>query len=262
MTSTQDPSFVRHVRLLIYVHFAIAQVAIAFAALLLYRLHRIWRTYYLIISYNEHAMMLNPPGVRMAPGRVIRCHLGSDPTSLPLPPAGVPVLVYPMLMQSGHAGGKRMEDFLETAFSRAPYRPRLFFQPVLGASPWLAHITADHIRPMLCSASSGVLVVAHGSRSSEPPPEPNLFCRRLKELLPAGTEICLGYFQALPDSRDVLCGMQAHHVLLVPFLLTEGIHFNRDLPKQKDASVCGKTLQYLPVATVLLQANSLPDIGT
>lgn len=244
-------SYARHLRLLIYVHFAIAQFSVLVAAILLYRLHRHWRTYYLIISYNENSMMLNPPGVRMVPGRVIRCHLGSDPTSLPLPPPGAPVLVYPMLMQSGRAGGERMEAFLHTAFSRASHRPLLFFQPVLGASPWLAHAAADRIRPLL-QPSTGVLVVAHGSTSPDPPPEPALFRRRLVELLPAGTEICLGYFQSQPDAHDVLRHMRAKHVLLLPFLLTKGLHFNRDLPKQEDAIACGKTLQILPVAATLL----------
>ncbi len=259
MTGARDSADVQHLRHLIYAHFIIAQLALVSAAFLLYRLHRFWRTHYLIISYNEHAMMLNPPGVRMAPGRVIRCHLGSAPTSLPLPPEGVPVLVYPMLMQSGRASGERMETFLAAAFSRAPYRPRLFFQPVLGASPWLAHAAADYIHPLL-GDSTGVLVVAHGNKSSEPPPEPALFCRRLRELLPADTEICLGYFQSQPDARDVLRGMRAQHVLLVPFLLTRGLHFHRDLPNHDDAAACGKSLQCLPVAATLLQMNSLPDI--
>lgn len=256
MTGAQDPSYARHLRLLIYAHFAIAQLAIVAAAFLLYRLHRLWRTHYIIISYNEHGMKLNPPGVHMVPGRVIRCHLGADPTALPLPPKGVPVLVYPMLMQSGRASGERMEAFLEAAFSRAPHRPRLFFQPVLGASPWLAHAAADHIRPLLHD-DTGVLVVAHGSKSTDPPPEPALFCRRLRELLPTGTEICLAYFQIpRPSARNVLCGMHAQHILLLPFLLTEGFHFNRDLPKQKDAAACGKTLQLLPVAATLLRNDA------
>ena len=50
--------------------------------------------------------------------------------------------------------------------------------------------------------------------------------------------------------------MRAQHILLLPFLLTEGFHFNRDLPKQKDAAACGKTLQPLPVAATLLRNDA------
>lgn len=254
-------------RHLIYFHFALAQLAVVAAAFLLYQGHRRWKRYYLIISYNEKGLSLNPPGIRMPSSHVFRCHLGNLPSTA-LPPADAPTLVYPLFMLSGHSSGAKLESLLTAAYAAAGRKPDLYFQPVLGASPWLARAAASHIRPLLpdtqqgsrqgngqgntpAEETVGILVVAHGSTLPEPPPEPRLFCRRLRELLP-GTEVCLGYFNQEPAARGVLAGMQADHVLLLPFLLTEGVHTARDLPTEEDARACHKTLQRLPVAAALL----------
>lgn len=246
-------------RNLIYFHFALTQAALAAAVVLFYLRHRRWKRYYLLVSYNERGMALNPPGIRMPAERVYRCHLGNIGTAA-LPPKDAPVLVYPLFMQSGSSSGRKlMRRLAETYNDRGGARPRLFYQPVLGASPWLAESAAEHVRPLL-TPETGVLVVAHGSRLPEPPPEPALFCRRLRDLLP-GTEIALGYFQQQPECRDVLAGMQAQHVLVLPFLLTEGVHTARDLPTAADAAACGKSLRRLPVAASLLPdtLDSTPD---
>ena len=242
-----------HLRGLIYFHFALAQVAIILFIILVYCYHWKWKRNYLIISYNEAGMKLNPPGIRMPESRVYRCHLGNLNSST-LPPGGAPVLVYPMFMLSGTSSGRKLMERLERAYSTAARKPQLFFQPVLGASPWLAETAARAIQPQL-SKETGVLVVAHDSSLPEPPPEPALFCRRLRELLP-GTEVALGYFHQAPEAKNVLSRMQAKHVVLVPFLLTEGLHTHRDLPTEADAARLGKTLHRLPALASLLDSQS------
>lgn len=251
MGHVQDASHAAHLRWLIYAHFFLSQLALAAAVFLIYAAHRHWRRSYLIVSYNERGMQLNPPGVLMPPRRVFRCHL-HHLTPEDMPPADAPVLVYPMFMLSGRSSGEKLERMLRRAYAGMPHMPELFFQPVLGASPWLAQAAAAHLQPLL-SPDCGVLVVAHGSELPEAPPEPALFCRRLRELLPPGSEVQLGFFgNQLPDAHAVLRGMRAQHVLLLPFLLTEGVHTSRDLPTQQDARIIGKTLQRLPVVAALL----------
>lgn len=248
-----SPEVESHLRGLIYFHFALAQLAAITAALLVYCHHWKWKRYYLIVSYNDAGMKLNPPGIRMPGSRVYRCHLGNL-QSAALPPAGAPILVYPMFMLSGTSSGRKLMEGLERAYNDAARKPQLFFQPVLGASPWLAETAARAIQPRL-SAETGVLVVAHDSSLPEPPPEPALFCRRLRELLP-GTEIALGYFHQAPEAKNVLERMLAKHVVLVPFLLTEGLHTHRDLPTEADAAQIGKTLHRLPALASLLDSQS------
>ena len=185
----------------------------------------------------------------MAQARVYRCHLGNLQTAS-LPPAGAPVLVYHMFMLSGTSSGRKLVEGLQQAYRHSARQPQLYFQPVLGASPWLAEAAAREIAPQTRS-DVGVLVVAHDSTLPEPPPEPALFCRRLRELLP-GTEIALSYFNQAPEARDVLRSMSAAHILVLPFLLTEGVHTHRDLPTAEDAAACGKTLKRLPALASLL----------
>lgn len=249
---TADAARHTHLRHMIYFHFGVAQLALAAGALLFYLRHRAWKRYYLLVSYNEKGTSFNPPGIRMPRGRVFRCHLGNL-AQAELPPADAPVLVYPLFMQSGSSSGRKLTAALEKAYAARDEKPSLFYQPVLGASPWLARAAADTLRPQL-TEDTGVLIVAHGSRLPEPPPEPALFCRRLRELLP-GTEIRLSYFHQEPEAHTVLPQMSASHILVLPFLLTEGVHTTRDIPTAADAVACGKTLKTLPVAAALLTAD-------
>ena len=255
MSACADAGRAEKLRLLIYAHFAMAQAALVAAAVLLYAEHRRWRRYYLIVSYNERGMHLNPPGIRMPARRVYRCHLGGI-VGAQLPPTDAPIVVYPMFMLSGRSSGEKMDAELRRAYAGAHPEAQLFYQPALGASPWLARAAAEHIAPML-GEGVGVLVVAHGATLPEPPPEPALFCRRLRELLPAETEVCLGYFSQTPQASEALAGMRARHVLLLPFLLTEGLHTQRDLPTEAEAAACGKTLCRLPVAAALLTTEMM-----
>lgn len=248
-SSSLTPEMEHHLRGLIYFHFALAQLAVAAAIILVYCHHWKWKRYYLIVSYNERGLGLNPPGIRMPQRRVCRCHLGNLSTA-PLPPPGAPILVYPMFMLSGTSSGRKLVEGLQQAYRHSTVPPQLYFQPVLGASPWLAEAAARFIRPQL-NTDTAVLVVAHDSTLPEPPPEPALFCRRLRELLP-GTEITLGYFNQAPAASGVLPQMKAAHVLVLPFLLTEGIHTSRDLPTEADAAACGKTITRLPALALLL----------
>lgn len=242
-------------RQLIYFHFGVAQLAIIGTGCILYLRHKRWRRYYLVVSYNEKGLTLDPPGIHMPSARVYRCHLSNLHKS-ELPPADAPVLIYPMFMLSGHSSGAKLENALSSAYTtRGLALPNLYYQPVLGASPWLAKSAAAHIRPLLRN-NSGVLVVAHGSKMSEAPPEPALFCRRLRELLP-DTEISLGYFSQQPEASESLRHMASEHILLLPFLLTEGLHTSRDLPTEANAADCGKTLTRLPAVATLL--TSKPD---
>ncbi len=246
---TLPPDVESHLRGLIYFHFALAQAAVIAAIILVYGHHHRWKRHYLIISYNEKGMMLNPPGIRMPRRRVYRAHLHNLDASQ-LPPANAPVLVYPMFMQSGTSSGRKLVEKLHQAYAEAPVKPQLFFQPVLGASPWLAEAAARSLRPQLGS-DTAVLVVAHDSTLPEPPPEPALFCRRLRELLP-GVEIALGYTSQAPQASQVMPRLKARKVLLLPFLLTEGVHTRRDLPTAAQAAACGKEITRLPALATLL----------
>ncbi len=241
-------------RRLIYFHFAIAQLSIAGSMLLIYVRHRRWRRHYLLVSYNEKGLHLNPPGIRMPSARVYRSSLAGL-AHAKLPPAnGVPTLVYPMFMLSGHSSGPKLEQTLQDAYNAQGLpEPELIYQPVLGASPWLARAAGKPIREQLeTHPDAGILVVAHGSNMPEPPPEPALFCRRLRSRFP-NTEIALGYFHQEPAALEVLQNMRSRHVLLLPFLLTEGLHTTHDLPTPQQAADCGKTLTRLPVVADLLQ---------
>ena len=245
--TSERAEYLRH---LIYLHFIIAQLAVVGTGAILYFRHRRWCRYYLVVSYNEKGLALNPPGIRMPSARVYRCHLGNI-QSTELPPADAPTLVYPMFMLSGHSSGARLEQELYTAYAaKGAQTPDLYYQPVLGASPWLARAAANYMKSRI-QQGTGVLVVAHGSSMSDTPPEPALFCRRLRELLP-GTEIALGYFHQSPEASEVLSQMSSRHILLLPFLLTEGLHTTRDLPTDEAAAACGKTLSRLPVVANLL----------
>ncbi len=247
---TLSPEETDKLRHLIYFHFALAQVAVIAAVITQFRRQHRWRRYYLLVSYNEKGLHLNPPGIRMPAERVYRCHLGNIRTA-ELPPTDAPILVYPMFMLSGHSSGTKLEAELNRAYAARHETPDLYYQPVLGASPWLSKAAAAHIKPML-NENTGVLVVAHGSRLTDSPPEPALFCRRLRELLP-GTEIALGYFSQEPNCMQALEQMQTKHVIMLPFLLTEGLHTARDLPTAEHAAACDKSLTQLPVVAALLQ---------
>ena len=244
-------------RRLIYFHFAIAQLSIAGGMVLIYVRHRRWRRHYLLVSYNEKGIHLDPPGIRMPSARVYRSSLAGL-AHAKLPPAnGVPTLVYPMFMLSGHSSGPKLEQTLQAAYrTQGLPEPEFIYQPVLGASPWLARAAGKLIQEQLeVHPDSGVLVVAHGSNLPEPPPEPALFCRRLRSQFP-NTEIALGYFNQEPAALAVLQNMHSKHVLLLPFLLTEGLHTMRDLPTPQQAADCGKTLSRLPVVANVLQKHA------
>lgn len=249
-----------HLRHLIYFHFAVAQLLLVVAGVLFWRRHHKWKRYYLVVSYNEKGMALDPPGIRIPSSRLFRCHLHEPMESATLPPPDAPILVYPMFMLSGTSSGAKLQQWLHHAYARRfqGATPQLFFQPVLGASPWLAEAAARRLREHdRLQADTGILVVAHGSRLPEPPPEPALFCRRLRELLP-GTEVALGYFHQAPEAAAVMAGMQSRHILLLPFLLTDGIHTHRDLPTPEQAAACGKVLTRLQVAASMLDSSSRP----
>lgn len=249
-----------HLRHLIYFHFAVAQLLLVVAGVLFWRRHHKWKRYYLVVSYNEKGMALDPPGIRIPSSRLFRCHLHEPMESATLPPPDAPILVYPMFMLSGTSSGAKLQQWLHHAYARRfqGATPQLFFQPVLGASPWLAEAAARRLREHdRLQADTGILVVAHGSRLPEPPPEPALFCRRLRELL-LGTEVALGYFHQAPEAAAVMAGMQSRHILLLPFLLTDGIHTHRDLPTPEQAAACGKVLTRLQVAASMLDSSSRP----
>lgn len=248
-----DSAQARHLRRLIYVHFALAQLSIAAGLLLIYLRHRRWNRNYLLVSYNDNGLSLNPPGIRMPSSQVYRCSLsGIAHANLPTNQR-IPTLVYPMFMLSGQSSGPKLEQALQAAYkARGIAEPNLFYQPVLGASPWLAREARKLILSRLNThPHAGVLVVAHGSPMPEPPPEPLLFCRRLRSMLPH-TEIALGYFNQEPNAIRILSSMTSQHILLLPFLLTEGIHTARDLPTDAQAAACGKSLSRLPVVANLL----------
>ena len=55
-----DPAQEQHLRGLIYFHFVVSQLAIVGAVVIFYLRHRRWKRYYLLVSYNEKGLELDP----------------------------------------------------------------------------------------------------------------------------------------------------------------------------------------------------------
>lgn len=298
-----------YLRRLIYFHFGLSQLSIL-VALGLYFLRSLQlRRYYLIVSYNERGMGIDPLGIKAPASCVFYSCLGALDKH-PLPPCDAPILVYPMMMQSGFSSGERLNDELASAYAAKGEKPDLWMQTVLGASPLLPALAAKVVRKrcaiyehadssalalaaanlaahasddMLSAASddaallaytslaarassdcaarasancaplgyansegTALLILAHPpAHGMEPAPEPALFCRRLRVLLP---EITLGlaYFAAEQSNAELLAQYAEKHVIILPFLLTSGVHSRYDLPTASDAEILGKDLTVLP----------------
>ncbi len=240
---------------LIYFHFALSQCSLIIAAVLFYRKLTADKRYYLVVSYSEKALGIAPPGIHLPEGRTYFSALGSL-AAHKLPPAGKPTLVFPMMMQSGYSSGERLEKEIADAYQQQSrgisQKLRLIMQPVLGASPWLVQLLADHLKPRMREGDA-LLLVAHNTASSQSPaPEPELFCRRLEKLFP-DTEIALARFGEDARVEDKLSSMRSARVHIIPFLMSEGYHSQHDLPSKAEGEALGKELVTHPVIGTLMK---------
>lgn len=237
-----------YLRRLIYFHFGLSQLSMLGSVLVLYWGRFRAQRQHLIICYNEKGLGILPPGIRLRPHTTYQCCLGQMEGAT-LPTACHPIVVYPMFMQSGISSGERLVSELKAAYAALGKEPQLFIQPVLGASPWLVERAAEQLERGLEGLDEpvAILVVAHGAATGqEPAPEPALFCRRLAQLLPE-REIALSRIGSTDDILADMSQLSAPRVLLLPFLMTEGMHFTRDLPTTAQAAELGKELHIQPV---------------
>ncbi len=239
-----------YLRRLIYFHFVLSQLSMIGAVVVVYLGRFRAQRQHLIICYNERGLGILPPGIRLRPHTSYHCCLGQmEQAKLPSPRH--PVVVYPMFMQSGISSGERLVGELKAAYASKSKgkEPQFFIQPVLGASPWLAERAAERLEHDLQGMTEpvAVLVVAHGAATGQAPaPEPELFCRRLVKHLPQ-REIALSSIGSADDILADIAKLSAPRVLLLPFLMTEGMHFTRDLPTAAQAANLGKELHIQPV---------------
>ncbi len=240
---------------LIYFHFALSQCSLIVAAVLFYRKLSIDKRYYLIVSYSPKGIGIAPPGINLPDGRTYYSALGAL-SDHKLPPAGKPTLVFPMMMQSGYSSGERLEREITEAYEQrekgVSKKLRLIMQPVLGASPWLVRLLADHLK-LSMREGDALLLVAHNTASTQSPaPEPELFCRRLQNIFP-DTEIALARFGEDEQVEDKLSSMRSARVHIIPFLMSEGYHSQHDLPSKAEGEARGKEIVTHPVIGTLMK---------
>ncbi len=261
LDDANSPQREHELRWLIYFHFILSQLCIAGAALIIYLRHlarRRHKAQHLVVSYSDVGIGIAPPGIDLPARRTYfsSLHQLASLKGSSLPKAHRPILVYPMMMQSGYSSGERLESLLSQLYPDG--QPQFVMQPVLGASPFLPCLVADHLRPQIGQGSglNGVLVVAHAApQGQESAPEPELFCRRLRKALP-GLEIKLAHFGSEESIHERMQSMEATRVHLLPFLLCEGYHSRNDLPSADDAGACGKVLLRHPVIGDLLREGA------
>lgn len=178
-----------------------------------------------------------------------------DLESAELPPGDGVVWVYPAFMQSGRTVTEVLPDLLRSLYAERGLSPELEFKPVWGAERGFDCGVDDRLGKELEQGAS-LLVVAHGVTGRELPPEPLEFLRRLRIMLPEGTDMALAYFGASPSVKDVLPSLKGSKVVVLPFLIGEGRHMREDMPSPELAAGFGKELKILPpYGTFYLQAE-------
>ncbi len=243
-----SPERANHLRRLIFFHFILSQIAlVSIIALLYYRYNRNKRNT-LIISYNEQGMYIKPPGIRLRAQNTYYTCLGHMHQHK-LPPATHPIIVYPMFMQSGYSSGKKLEQELRNTYAQRGQEPQLYIQSVLGASPWLAQQIARQVQNRI-TAHSSILIVAHPAAAGQAAaPEPELLQRRLRNML-ENADIHLAYFGEQGAILNFIRTLPTQHIILIPFLITQGIHYQRDLPTEEEVVSLGKTLDKLSLEEI------------
>ncbi len=245
----------RELRYLIFFHFGLSLASLLGAGAVVYLHLRDTAYSYLIVSYSEKALGIAPPGVELPSHRCFYSSL-STLRQRELPPADRPILVFPMMMQSGYTSSERLEREIREAYTAQRMdasRLELIMQPVLGASPWLARLIADEIRASLRDGDA-ILVVAHDTAPSlSSAPEPELLCQRLRKYF-ANHEVVLTRFEEHEQGTSApLATMDAQRVHILPFLMSEGYHTQHDLPTQAQADAYGMQLLFHPVVGDLMR---------
>lgn len=181
-----------------------------------------------------------------------------------LPPADAPVVVLPWFLQSGWIVRENLPKALAHAYEAVGKVPFFEIRPVLGGDPLLVRLVAgavlERMRP-----DDALLLMAHGRRvSSEIPPEPQMALDRLLDAAdskfgrrPEGAVAC---FDGEPSAEDVVPGLHARRILVLPYLMADGMHARESMPGGELEAVLGCEFEVLPPIGVLLRRRLAGDV--
>lgn len=211
----------------------------------------------LIVSYDEAGAALRrhvADEVRMETGTVWEASF-RNLNEAQLPPGDGLILVYPVFMQSGGTVTQALPEQLRALYAAKGISPELEFKPVWGAErgfdPGVNAALALELK-----GDASLLVVAHGVRGRELPPEPHEWIRRLHAVLPEAGDMAVAYFEGSPSVEEILPTLHGRKVVVMPFLAGEGHHMKADMPTPELAARFGKELHILPPLGVFyLQAE-------
>ena len=181
-----------------------------------------------------------------------------------LPPAGVPVVVLPWFLQSGVIVRENLPRALAQAYAASAEVPSFEIRPVLGGEPFFVRLVEDAVLARMRPGDT-LLLMAHGNRiSSELPPEPQLVLDRLLDAAesrfgyrPEGAVAC---FDGVPGAADVVPGLKARRVVVLPYLMANGMHARESMPGAELAAALGREFEVLPPAGALLRRGLEGDV--
>ncbi len=187
-----------------------------------------------------------------------------------LPPADLPVVVLPWFLQSGVIVKENLPRALTQAYASAGAVPAFDIRPVLGGDPFLVLQVADAVLERM-RPGDALLLMAHGRRfSSELPPEPQVVLDRLLDAAAVRFgrrhEGAVACFDGAPDAAYVVPGLKARRIVVLPYLMADGMHARESMPGEPLAAALGREFEVLPPAGVLLRRRlegdvfSLPEV--
>lgn len=181
-----------------------------------------------------------------------------------LPPADVPVVVLPWFLQSGWIVRENLPRALAHAYESVGEVPSFEIRPVLGGDPFLARMVADAVVERM-RPGDALLLMAHGNRSSFGlPPEPELVLGRLLDVAaarfgerPEGAVAC---FDGEPSAADVVSGLSARRIAVLPYLMANGMHARESMPGSALGAALGCEFEVLSPIGVLLRRRLAGDV--
>lgn len=181
-----------------------------------------------------------------------------------LPPADAPVVVLPWFLQSGWIVRENLPKALAHAYEAAGEVPAFEIRPVLGCDPFPVRMAADAVMERM-RPGDALLLMAHGNRSSSVlPPEPGLALGRLLDAAeaefgerPEGAVAC---FDGEPAVADVVRGLRARRIVVLPFLMANGMHARESMPGSELGAALGCEFEVLPPIGVLMRRRLEGDV--
>lgn len=181
-----------------------------------------------------------------------------------LPPADAPVVVLPWFLQSGWIVRENLPKALARAYEAAGEVPAFEIRPVLGGDPFLIRMVADVVMERM-RPGDALLLLAHGNRSSSGlPPEPELVLGRLLDVAavkfgkrPEGAVAC---FDGDPSAADVVPGLRARRIVVLPYLMANGMHARESMPGSALGAALGCEFEVLPPIGVMLRRRLAGDV--